>query len=1056
MVPKPGSRWHREKILLMLCPACQTETLADDKICRSCGSSFSAICPSCQSPNFGAARFCSACGERLGPQAQGERKVVTVLFADIVGSTELIGDGDPEQALDRLPPALARMGNAVNQFGGTIMRSMGDGLMVLFGVPHAQEDHALRACQAALAMVRSSLENNIVLRVGIHSGEIVAGLSDKFTREQSVYGAAVHLASRLEHMARPGDICITETTFKLVQSSCDARALGHQDVKGFPRPIAVYRLVGMKASRTPFRDAIIAAYRGREGELAVLHEAFAGAERGAGKAIGISAAPGLGKSRLCFEFSKIAKERLVPVLEARASPYDHSGPLQPLVEFLRMFFRIASTDDPETAQSKIASRIQLAVPDLIGDVPVLADFLGIRDTQSAPITLDPKVRHARLINLVSSLVRDGTRTPSVIIIEDVHWLDEASIEFVSALVEVIAVSRALLILTYRSSYQAPWNDGPGFHEIGLDELRDEDVSALARDLIGDHPSTRAICDRIVERSGGNPFFAEELIRSLVDSGDLDGRVGNYEAAGEPPTETLPATVQSAIGARIDRLLPADKEVLQIGATIGREFPVSVLAEVGKASAPELAGILDRLSALELIQGVTAEAGQIRFAFRHPLIQEVAYAMQLRTRRVELHSAVARALERFHHNQLSEYADLIAHHFEAAKDLLPAASYAARAAAWIGITDSRLALKSWRKVRLLLQSQPRSRETDRLRMTASAQIVNVGWREGASAEEVAPLAREAMDLAREMKDSVSEVLILALYGRISACTGSADDYVSQALRAISVSDSADPSVTTMLHACLCQAYGYAGKLPEALRANDTALTHVADIQKAHEAMMGFDLERWVESLRLRLLARMGSFAEAKQSIARLIASEAEHPDPAVQFIPHLAGVELAFLTWDEKLAGFHSARINEIAQSSGLPYVAVYAMACTGLALSLSGDHVAAIDKLETAIRLATESYAGLEYEGEMLAFLAEVHLRSNRPTAAFRMAEKALAVSRERGARLAECRATIVLARALTEGLLNLPGYQSGELLVRARSLIEETGAMAYDSLLSGRQPSTV
>jgi adenylate cyclase len=598
------------------------ETLADDRVCRSCGVSFSVICSNCQHPNLGAARFCGACGDRLEqPQALGERKVVTVLFADIVGSTELIGDKDPEHALDTLPPALARMGDAVNRFQGTIMRSMGDGLMVIFGVPQAQEDHALRACQAALAMVQSSRENGITLRVGIHSGEIVAGLPDKFTREQSVYGAAVHLASRLEHMAQPGDICVTESTFKLVHSHCDGRPLGHQDVKGFPRPIGVYRLVGMKASRTPFRDVVIGSYRGRDAELAVLHDAFAGAERGNGKAVGISAPPGLGKSRLCFEFARVARDRLVPVLELRASPYDHSGPLQPLVEFFRTFFRLASTDNPETARSKIASRIEATVPELIDDVSILADFLGIGGAASPALTLDPKTRHARLVNLVSSLVRDGTRTPSVIIVEDIHWLDEASVEFVSALVDIISVSRVLLILTYRPTFLVPWNDGAGFHEIRLDELRDEDVSALTRDLIGDHPSIRTISERIVERSGGNPFFAEELIRSLVDAGELDGRPGDYEAMGQPLAETLPATVQTVIGARIDRLRPADKEVLQIGATIGREFPLSVLTEVTRSTAHDLPGILGRLSRLELVQGVTSEDEQDRFAFRHPLIQE---------------------------------------------------------------------------------------------------------------------------------------------------------------------------------------------------------------------------------------------------------------------------------------------------------------------------------------------------------------------------------------------------------------------------------------------------
>ncbi|WP_166304957.1 adenylate/guanylate cyclase domain-containing protein [Bradyrhizobium sp. 2S1] len=1037
----------------MLCPACQAESLTEDGVCRSCGLNFSAVCPNCRHPNLEAARFCGACGERLDQaQTVGERKVVTVMFADIVGSTELIGDNDPELALDRLPPALARMGHAVQQFHGTIMRSMGDGLMVIFGIPHAQEDHALRACQAALAMMQSSRDNGIVLRVGIHSGEIVAGVPDKFTKEQSVYGAAVHLASRLEHMAQPGDICVTESTFKLVQASCDARALGHQNVKGFPRPIGVYRLVGMKPSRAPFRDAVVGTYRGRDAELAILQEAFAGAEQGAGKVIGISAPPGLGKSRLCFEIARSVKERLVPVQEASASPYDHSGPLQPLLEFFRNFFRIASIDDAETARAKVAARIESSVPHLMEDVALLADFLGIRDTQSPAPALDPKTRHTRLVNLVASLVRDGTRTPSVIIIEDIHWLDEASIEFVSALVNVAQVSRALIILTYRPTY-APWQEGPGFHEIRLDELRDEDVSALISDMIGDHPSTAAISDRIVERSGGNPFFAEELVRSLIDSGDLTGRPGEYEMSGQASPETLPATVQTVIGARIDRLAPMDKEVLQVGATIGREFPFSVLAEVARASYHDLVGILGRLSHLELIQEVASEIEHDRYAFRHPLIQEVAYAMQLRTRRVELHQAVASALERFYHNRLGEYANLIAYHFESAKDFGSAANYLARSASWIGTTNSRLGMKSWLKVRLLLQSLPRSPETDRLRMHASGQVLILGWREGISAEEAAPFFREALAAARDLKDSLWEVLLLAAFGRVSAGTGSADEYVRQLLEAIEVSE--DPSIRTMMQVFLCQAYGYAGKLREALAAGETALKHIASIEKAHEAPLGFNVERWVEGLHARLLARTGNFDVARERIAKLVASESGHPDPAVLFIPHHAGVEMAWLTRDEKLADLHSLRIEEIARRNDTPYVAVYASVCRGLALSLAGEHVAAIQKIESAIRLAREAFAGLEYESDMLAFLAEIHLRSNSLAAAFGAAEQGIAVARERRARLAECRSTLVLAHVVNADSLRYPQYRLNELLARARLLIEETGASPYERLFPVVQSSS-
>ena len=750
------------------------------------------------------------------------------------------------------------------------------------------------------------------------------------------------------------------------------------------------------------------------------------------------------------------RDRLVPVLDLRASPYDHSGPLQPLVEFFRSFFRIASTDDPETARSKIASRIEATVPELIDDVSILADFLGIRDTKSPALMLDPKTRHARLINLVSSLVRDGTRTPSVIIIEDIHWLDEASVEFVSALVDIISVSRVLLILTYRPTFQAPWNDGAGFHEIRLDELRDEDVSALTMDLIGDHPSIRAISERIVERSGGNPFFAEELIRSLVDAGELDGRPGLYEAMGEPLAETLPATVQTVIAARIDRLLSGGQ-----GGAADRRDDRTGISPLGSGRSDKVDRRRSRRHSRQIVargtgsgRDVRRRAGSVRVqassdpgsrlchAIAHPpgrtafgggegarTVSSQSTERICRSDRVPLRGReefcvgcrlyrARRDLDRNH--QFPAGAEVVAE---------------GPAAAAISAAFARYRL---------------------LRIRASGQIMNAAWREGVSAEEITPFAREALDLAREMKDSVSEVLTLAIYGRISACTGSADDYVKQVLQAIDLSDIADPSVRTMLQVFLCQACGYAGKLREALQASDTALAHIADIKKSHEALLGFNVERWVESLRARLLVRMGNFAAAKQSIDKLTSSEKDHPDPAVQFIPHLAGVELAWLTHDQKLAELHSIRIDEIAASSRIPYVAVYAAVCKALVLSLSGNHVAGIQKLESAIRLATEAYAGMEYQSEMLAFLAEIHLRSNSPTAAFRVAERGLAVAKDRHARLAECRSTIILALVLGEGKLSHPDYQAGDLLARARRLIEETGALPYETLLAAAQPSAV
>jgi class 3 adenylate cyclase/tetratricopeptide (TPR) repeat protein len=1035
----------------MRCPACHSEIGLDDKACTACGASFAA-CPTCRGLNFETARFCSSCGERLERAAAlGERKVVTVLFADIVGSTELIGDADPEHALDRLPPVIARMGNAVNQLQGTIMRTMGDGLMVLFGVPHVQEDHAARACQAALTMLESSREHGILLRIGIHSGEIIAGLTDEFTKEQSVYGAAVHLASRIEHMAGPGTVCITDSTYRLVQPFFEAESLGRQDVRGFGRPIEIFKLNGVKTAATKVRESMAGTYKGRERELAALHHALREAADGRGKAIGISAPPGLGKSRLCFEFARAERERRIPVLEARASPYEHSGPLQPLIEFFRTYFRLAAGDSTETAQRKIASRIEAVVPGMLDEVPLLCEFLGVAGS-SPPLAIDPPAKRARLLNFVRALVRDGVQTPTIIIIEDIHWLDDASNEVIAALVDIAPASRAVIVLTYRPTLKADWQAHPTFEEIRLNELNDDDIAALVADALGDHPSIAEVASHVIERSGGNPFFAEELMRSLVDSETLTGQPGRYIAAGELPVETLPATVQSVIGERIDRLVPTDKMLLQIGATIGREFPLPVLREVAGEAAQDIDSSLDRLSQLELIQPSAAEDAPLRYAFRHPLIQEVAYAMQLRTRRLTLHAAVARAIERFHHNQLNEYADLIAYHYEAAKEPVLAATYAARAASWIGATNSRLAARSWQKVKLLLKSQPRSPETDRLRLLASSQLVNFAWREGISAEEAAPLAEEAMSIARAQDDAAAEVIVLAGYGRIIASTGSADTYVELVKRALSRSSQAPPSVKTLLQAFLCQACGHAGKLREGLEANTVAMANLDTIEQAHAAILGLNVERWMRSLRARLLIRSGQISAGKLIVDDLIAAEAQHPDPTVQFIPHLACVEIAWLTHDPGLAKKHAQRIAEIAGGVAIPYVAVYAEACQGVALSLAGNHAAAIPRLEKALDLARQVYAGLNYEPEILAYLAEVHLRDGQIDKAILTGKEAIRVSSRRGARLTECRAAIALGRALQGSGV----AEAEDHIARARDLIEETGAAAYHVLMPNSQQAQV
>lgn len=1031
----------------MICPSCGTELLDEDGRCKVCGIDFPLNCATCGTSNLRGSRFCSSCGQKLDQSAAlAERKVVTVLFADIVGSTELIGEKDPERALSHLAPALARMGLAANQFHGAVLRTMGDGIMVLFGVPRIQEDHALLACRAALAMQQASLENGLVLRIGLHSGEVVTGLTLHLTKEQSAYGAAIHLASRLEHMAQPGEICMTEATFRLVRPFCDAASLGAQEMKGFAQPVTVYRLVRLKSAGTSeqFGHTLLTAYRGRGEELRRLEQALRDAGSGRGNVVGICAAPGLGKSRLCFEFAERCRERQIPVLEARASPYDYSGPLQPLLEFLRSFFRIQPQDSKEAARARIVAGVEAISPALADDIAVLTDILGVADVKPATPKLDPKAKHARLVKAIGNLVREGGRMPALIMIEDIHWLDEGSQAFIDTLVEAVAQTHVLVLLTYRPNYDPPWKTAAHVQELRLAELSQQDVAALVAESVGNHPLVRTLRQRIVERSGGNPFFAEELVRALADQGALVGEAGHYLVTDNDPAETLPATVQSVIGARIDRLREIDKTVLQIGATVGREFPVAVLEEVADLTREQIADSLTRLCNVDLLRHAVGADGSMFYAFRHPLIQEVAYAMQLKARRVSLHAAVAKAIEHFHHNRLDEYAGLIAYHFEAAGDIEAAAKYAARGALWIGTTDIGEALKSWRKVRALLERQPRSPGNDQLRMLASGQIVSLGWREGMTADEAAPFAEEALGLARETRNASAEMLLLAGYGRILAASGSADAYVAHLEKAYALSTADDASHRTLLQGLFCQAYGLAGKMREALAASNAALGDIAQVDRYHEQLLGFNIERWVQSLRARILVRIGDYAAGRRELERLVAGESEHPDPAVQFIPHHGLVELAWLTDDAALAATHAHRLTDIARKSELPYLKVYADACEGLACSLAGDQAAAVCWLKAALEFARQRRAAVDYESDIMAWLAEVQRRSGNLTEAIAAARAAMAMARERASRLAETRALVTLAASLSSDAES----EAQQALRDAGAMIADTGAKAYGALL--------
>jgi adenylate cyclase len=993
------------------------------------------------------------------PDVPGERKQATVLFADVAGSTARIAGLDAEEAMNFLHPIVMVMARVVHRFDGTVLRTLGDGLKAAFGVPHAREGHAVLACHAALAMraAVAELPGAPMIRIGLHSGEVVSGkLYTGSMIEQDATGLTVHLASRIEQEARPGEICLSRDCQALLGAYCDTESLGAHPLKGIPNPIEIFRLVGLKpaVNSEHFRGALLMPLRGRTVELETLQHALLDTAPGSPRIIGVSGPPGVGKSRLCFEFSEWCRERQIKVLEARAQVHSRATPLLPVLEALRAFFRIEPDMDAGLARTRIEQTLTMLALPVAEHLATLTDFLGCAEPTSRVI--DPTTRRMRLRNSIGRIVKASSQT-SVIIIEDLHWLDEASQDFLETWMAAVEGTRVLMVVTFRPDWSLPLRPA-SYRELALPELGLGEVSQVICDLIGDGAGLDQVVAHVAERSDGNPFFAEELILSLAQSGVLLGERGRYRLAPSGwQNPTLPTTVEAVIGARIDLLPESEKILLQSAAIIGKEFPFEVVRAVTGLPDTAARPLLRRLRAAELIQPRETAMGE-SFAFRHPLIQEVAYAMQLRSTRTSLHAAVAQAIEEQGWGQRDEFAGLLAHHYEVAGNLVAAAMHLQRSARWVGRTNSGRAFADWKKIRGMMRDQPRSRENDELRALAGGQLLTFGWREGMPIEEAKTFAEEALRYAREAGNRRHEAMLIAGYGRIVAANGSADEYIRLVREALVVLDAnANPEESLLLNGLLCQANMLAGFVGDALSANSAAFDMIDHERRGSAGvvlgltvgqMVGFDVPYWMKCLQVRPLVMLGRFSDADERLARLFQAEQADAEPLHQGIPHWYAVELAWFRNDTLTATRHANQVARFATQAGNPYWFVVARFCQGLASSTTGDFTEADGFFRQALDASRRGKAGLELEARMLSFQADNLMRAADPRLAREVAAEAIGVARRKADRLAECHASLVAAWACLTRSGSQDAGEARGLLNRANALLDETGAKAYEPMM--------
>jgi|RhiMetdeSRZDD1v2_1073273.scaffolds.fasta_scaffold00126_26 adenylate cyclase len=1051
----------------MLCIKCGAENSDANEYCQACGASFGLVCSACGRSNPQKSLFCGQCGTPLTggidkaypppdnllrslSATGGERKLVTLLFADIGNSTKLIDSLDAEGAMRRLRPVLDCMKAAVERYDGVVTGTRGDGIVVYFGAPKPHEDHAVRACLAALAMqdgVSRFLDPLLKIRVGIHTGEVIIhAVRNTLYETFDATGTAAHLASRMEQMAEEGGILLSRDTYAATRQFVKAESLGLKTVRGLSAPMEVFKLIGVRHARASelFRSRTqLTPLIGRDNAVQVLEEALASTINGEGQTVGVVGEAGIGKSRLCFEFAEHCRRRGIRVHEARVLAYGRATPLQPVLELLRDYFGIRMTDAADDARRRVVDSLR-SVPGLEEALPVVLDFLGLVSPEYPLGKLDPGVRKIRLIDAVRRLTRSGRRDqPTVIIIEDLHWIDTASAEFVEALVDAVPDTTALLVLNFRPDFVAPWMQRSHYRQIGLGLLDPSTIDQLLRSLVGADPSLALICRNIAERARGNPFFLEELVHSLVERGDFKGDHGAYRVESGIGEIPLPSTVEAVLAARIDRLNERARNILQNASVIGREVPLSILERVSEKEYSALAETLFQLRRAELLYELPRQEEAL-YAFRHPLIQEVAYRSLLSDRRRALHGAVARAIEAQFKDRLGERAGLLAYHLEQAGEMLKAAQASLRAAMWVGATDSDEAFRRWKKVLELLAAEPMTDLTNQLRMMACGQVMSFGWRTGAlSAEEAEPYFAEARALALASKSLRGNALITAAYGRILATSGSADNYVEKIREAEALAnESDDASLQVTVKAMRAQALRLAGWTEEALKANSDAMDHAREIDKLDSKLLGFDIQRWLIVMRGQILVTLGRFAEARTYLDQLLQLDPRRGD----LTDHLVDVTYVELAWgedDAPLAEQHAARAFSIALKSGGSYARVYAQASRGLAHIAAGRLDAAIEDLSEAIAFARRRKAGLEIEARMLAELAHAHDRRGDRDDAERLASEALGIAMARCARVPQVLAHLVRASVLQRG-----GQDASVELDRAEALMAETAAAIYQPLL--------
>ncbi len=1070
----------------MKCSSCGHDNRVGAKFCEECATPLARACSHCGAQLSATAKFCSECAHPTGPTApsnasslarfgapeaytpshlaekiltsraalEGERKLVTALFADLKGSMELFAERDVEDARRLLDPVIDHMMEAVHRFEGTVNHVLGDGIVALFGAPVAHEDHAVRACYAALRMqenvrryaegVRKSEGLPIQIRVGLNSGEVVVrSIGSDLRMEYTVVGQTTNVAGRMEQLALPGSILISSDTLALAEGYVQVEPLGPMKVKGLEFPLEVFEVTGAGTVRSRMEAAAargLTRFVGRESELQILNRALEQARSGHGQVVALVGEPGVGKSRLFWEFIHSHRTHGWLVLEGGTASYSKSSVYLPVIDLLKGYFQIEPRDEPRKIREKVTGKIYSLDKALEPGLPAFLTLLEVPVDDPQWQALDPPTRRQRTLDALKRLLlRESQVQPLGLALEDLHWIDSETQGLLDSLIESMPKASLLLIVNYRPEYRHAWGGKSYYTQVRIDPLPPESCEDILQGLLGSDENLRPLKQSLIGQTQGNPFFLEESVRTLAETQVLVGERGAYRLAKPLAGIQVPATVQAILAARIDRLAPEEKHLLQAAAVIGMDVPFSLLEAIAEETDEALQRGLAHLQAAEFLYQ-TSLFPDVEYTFRHGLTYEVAYGSLLHERRRALHARIVAVIEALYPDRLTEQVERLAYHAVRSEIWEKALRYLAQAGARaLDRSAHREAAPYFEQALAALAHLPETRATREqavdLRLGLRNALVPLG-----EIDAVLKHLRDAEQLAIALDDQLRLGRVSIAIGHHLLVTGNAQEANTYGKRAFDISqmlgDRALQVTVNLYVGAACLGVGEFGQaeqhLGRTIRLIEGDLIHERFGLQGLPAAIARSYMAWV-------LAERGEFSEA---IARgqegVDIADAAHHAYSLAYacwglaLPHVVRGDLA-----------EAARVLERAANVcgewNLPLIGVLVSGLLGLVRARSGRVAEGVALLQDAVKVHEDSFGRGIWHSLGAIWLGEALLLADRREESRAVAERSLALTRELRHRIGESWALRLLgeiaSREETRG-----GAVAQDFYRQAMTLGEELG----------------